>query len=286
MSKIERITSFIAVVDENGFAAAARKVGVSTAAISRQVSLLEAELNALLLIRTTRRLSLTEIGTQYYQRCKHTLESLMAAETAIVESQQEAIGTLFVTSNRYFAKQYLLPRLSEFIRMNPKLHIKIDMAERYPDLEEKNIDILFGVSLEGSANLIRKRIATTRYVLCASPEYLKLYGTPSTPMDLTKHAYITHSMRRPDNCIEFKQSETVILNPTLSLNDSDAIKECAILGTGIVRLHEYIVSDALKDGRLIEVLRKFQEEHVPIYLYYQQNKYLQPKIRRFIDFFS
>lgn len=284
MSKLERIVAFIAVVEENSFAAAARKQGVSTAAISRQVARLEADLNAILLKRTTRKISLTETGIEYFQQCKTALHTLQNAELEIAESQKQATGILHITTSRYFALEYLFPRLPEFMQQNPKLRIRLDLAERFPDLSAEGIDILFGVSMSGPEELVQKRVTTTRYVLCASPIYLKKFGTPKKPADLQQHRYITHSMRKPDNVLLFKEAK-IVLEPILWLNDSRAMCECAIQGMGIVKLHDYIVADALQNKLLIEILPKFSEPKQPVYLYYQHSRYLQPKIRRFIDFF-
>lgn len=286
MSKLDRIDAFISVVEENGFAAAARKKNVSTAAISRQVTALELELGTQLLQRTTRQISLTEIGEEYYQQCKKIVSELRDAEIAIANSKNEATGVLHIMSNRYFAITHILPKLSEFMFLNPNLRIHFQLAERFPNLEKEGIDILFGVSFEGSSALVRRRVATTRYVLCASPNYLKKFGTPETPSDLFKHHYITHSIRRPDNVILFKDGKEIQLVPILLLNDSYAMRECAIHDMGIVNLHDYMVADALKSGKLVEVLRDYQEPQKNVYLFYQQSRYLQPKIRRFIDFYT
>lgn len=286
MSKFERISTFILVIDQNGFAAAARKKGVSTAAISRQMTALEGELGVQLLKRTTRQLSLTDIGEAYYQQCKKILNEFKEAESAISQSKNEATGVLHIMANRYFTITHLLPKLSEFMRRHPNLHIHFQLAERFPNLEKEGIDILFGVSVEGSSELIRRRVASTRYVLCASPDYLTKHGAPDSPADLIKHLYITHSIRKPDNIISFKDGKEIHVNPILWLNDSYAMRECAIQGMGIVNLHDYMVTDAIRDGKLVEVLNEYQEPQKNVYLYYQQSRYLQPKIRRFIDFFT
>lgn len=286
MSKLERIHAFISVVEQNGFAAAARINGVSTAAISRQVSRLESDLKAELLQRTTRQISLTEIGTEYYQHCKKALGDLAEAEMAISDSQGDPTGILSVTSSRYFAIKYLIPQLPEFMALNPKLRVKVELAERFPDLMEENIDLIFGVSMEGPSALVRRRVATTRYVLCASPVYLEKYGEPHTPADLSKHHYITHSMRQPDNVVIFKDNKKIYVEPILWLNDSRAMRGCAIQDMGIVQLHDYIVAEALEDGSLVEILSEFGEREQSVYLYYQQSRYLQAKIRRFIDFYT
>lgn len=286
MSKLDRIGAFIAVVEENSFAAAARKHGVSTAAISRQISRLEADLKTALLIRTTRQLSLTEIGEQYYQSCKKALAELTEAEIAISGSQNESIGILNVTSSRYFALHYIVPHLPAFMAQNPKLQIKIELAERFPNLATEDIDLVFGVSMDGPPELVRKRVTMTHYVVCASPTYFKKYGTPKSPIDLSKHRYLTHGIRKPNNVVTFKNNKEIHVEPIVWLNDSYAMRECALLGMGLVKLHEYIVTDALEDGRLVECLQEFREPPLPVYLYYQQNKYLPAKIRRFIDFYS
>lgn len=286
MSKIERIAALISIIEENGFAAAARKKGVSTAAISRQIAALESELGVQLLNRTTRHISLTEMGEVYYQQCKNALSAFQEAENAITSSKKEAAGTLHIMTNRYFAFTYLLPKLSEFRRHNPKVLVHFQLAERFPNLEKEGIDILFGVSIEGSSELVRRRVASTRYVLCASPLYLKKQGVPKHPADLTKHEYITHDLRRPNNVVSFKDGKDIHLDPTLWLNDSYAMRECAIRGMGIVNLHDYMVVDAIKEGKLIEILQAYQEPQKNVYLYYQKSRFLQPKIRKFIDFYT
>lgn len=285
MSKFDLIATFIDVVEENGFAAAARKKGISTAAVSRHIAALEKHLGTQLLQRTTRTIVPTETGEHYYQQCKNTLIALGEAELAIAESRHEATGILHVMANRYFAMTHILPRLPEFMQQNPALQLHFQLAEQFPNLEKEGIDIMFGVSVEGSAELIRRRIYTTRYILCASPDYLNQHGTPQTPTDLTRHSYITHSMRNPDNIVFLKDSK-IFVNPVLRLNDSYAMRECAENSMGIVNLHDYMVADALHDGSLVEVLRPYQEPKTHVYLYFRQSRYLQPKIRRFIDFYS
>ena len=244
MTHFSQIAAFIAVVEQNSFAGAARQQGVSTAAVSRQVARLEAELHAQLLHRTTRRVTLTEIGAQYYQQCKKALGELAEAEKTISASRSVATGTLSITSSRYFALQYLLPRLPGFMAQNPALEVKIELAERFPDLERENIDLIFGMSMPESLDLVRKRVATTRYVLCASPGYLKKRKTPKVPEDLIQHRYIAHSMRQPDNVVTFKNNREIMVKPVLRINDSQALRECAVQGMGIVQLHDYMALDA------------------------------------------
>lgn len=286
MSKIERIITFIDVVEANGFAAAARKQKISTAAISRQISNLEAELGAQLLQRNTRLLKLTEVGGQYYQHCKQIIHGLAEAEAAIAGSKLEATGTIRIASGLFFAKKFLVPYLPEFMELTPKLKIQLELAERFPDFSQENIDVLFGVSLDGPPDLVRKYFLTTRYVLCASSSYLEKYGIPRKPADLTSHAYICHSTRPHDNILTFANGVEVAIEQKLVMNDTSAMYECALQGMGIVKLHDYMVETALQEKKLIEILPKYQEPSFPVYLYFQSSRYLQPKIRRFIDFYN
>ncbi len=285
MSKFEQMTAFIDTVEESGFAAAGRKQGLSRASISRQISALEAALGVQLLHRTTRQITLTNTGREYYQQCKNALQALQEAENAIVESREEATGVLHIVGSRYFSGRHLLPRLPEFMAQNPKLQVYFELAERFPDLSKEGVDILFGVSIDGPSELVRKRVAGTRYILCASPAYLAEYGTPVMSMELTKHRYITHTMRKPADILTFKGKE-VYVEPILWLNDSMAMCECALRGMGIIKVHDYLVADALQEGRLVEILPTCREPPISVYLYYQQSRYLQPKIRRFIDFYT
>jgi DNA-binding transcriptional LysR family regulator len=286
MSTLLQITAFIAVVEEQSFAGAARKQGVSTAAISRQISQLEAELKSQLLQRSTRRVELTEVGFQYYQHVKKTLDELEEAERAISSSQSEAVGLLHVSTDRYFAKEFLFTRLPEFMQLNPKLKIKFEFAERFSDISKESIDVIFGSTQEQAPDVVQRRVGTTRFVLCASKDYLKKYGTPQVPLDLHHHRYITHSGRNPDNQVPFSNHPPVFVEPVLWLNESHAIAECAINGMGIARLHHCIVDKALQSGELVEILSEFREPEKPVFLYYQHSRYLQPKIRRFVDFYT
>jgi len=286
MNKLTHIETFITVINEGGFTAAAKKLNCSTAAISRHIKQLERNLNTTLLQRTTRHIQLTELGKLYFQKAQEALNYLQVAEKAINLSMERVTGTLIVTSNRYFAFNYLLPKLSNFLSNYSELDVKIELAERFPDMINEQIDIIFGVSMDGPPGLVRKRIANTRYILCASPQYLMNFGTPKGPTELTKHQFITHSMRNPNDLINFNDGSSIQIKPILWLNDSGAMKQCALLGMGIVNLHDYVVADAIADGRLVEILPEYQRQVQPVFLYYQPDRYLQPKVRQFIDFYT
>lgn len=287
MTKIDQILCFISVVEQHGFTAAARQCSLSPAAVSRKITALETSLGTSLLQRSTRQVQLTPLGEQYYTECKSLLAKLDDINNMVAASQTCAQGTLHVVSNRYFAFAHLLPQLAGFLEANPELKVELEIAERFPDFNQEEVDILFGVSIADAAdNLVRKRISQTQYILCAAPAYLEKYGTPKTPHDLQQHHYISHHARKPFDILTFKEAKELYIQPHVSLNDAYAMVDCAIQGIGIVKLHDYMVQDALKSGQLIEILANHKTPATPIYLYYRQCRYLAPKIRRFIDFYA
>lgn len=285
MISLTQIQTFIAVVECHSFAAAARRLGVSAPAVSIQIAGLESVLATQLIQRTTRKLILTDYGRIYYEQVSKGIDLLKQAEQTLLASSEEPKGDLVVTANRHFATTYLLPRLPDFIERYPLLKLELELAERFPDLASERVDLIFGVSMPGLDNYIRKQIDSTRYVLSASPAYLAKRGTPLRIEDLGGHDYIGHSMRVPNNRISFDDQTSLYLEPKLLLNDSAAICQSAIKGLGLCYLHEYIVREALDKGTLVEILPKYTQKRQAVYLYYLAERYVQAKIRHFIDFF-
>jgi len=284
VDKYSYMQTFLKVVDEGSFVAAADNLGQSKAAVSKKVILLEQQLGVQLLQRTTRRLTLTDAGELFYDACKHAVEAVNEAEAIVAGMHAKPKGILKITSHRYFGEKYIIPNLRQFRQQCPDLAIDLELAERIPDLEKEKIDILFGIGLEGQPNLVRRRIASARHVFCASPKYLKKYGAPKKPDDLKKHCYITHSIRKPCNLIKFPKHGDVRLNPVLYLNDAQAMLKCGVDGVGIIRLHDYLVEEFINKGKLVEVLQKYPLPEFAIYVFYLPHRYVQPKIRLFLDY--
>lgn len=283
MLSLERIQTFVKVVEANSYVAVAVQMNLSRAAISKQISSLEKEIGMKLLERTTRRLSLTEDGVLYYAQCKRLLEVANELEELVSIMQKEPSGTLNLFCNRYFSEHIILPYLGEFLDNYPKIRINLRLEERFPDFIKENVDLLVGVSMDGPPEVIRRRISKTRYIYCASPLYLNRFGVPQNLLDLGQHRYITHSMRQPDHILTFGDQQ-VVLNPYLRVNDAWSMLRLALDGIGIVKLHDYIVKESLQAGNLVEILDPFSQEEYAIFIYYMQNRYLTPKIRYFIDF--
>ncbi len=285
MSKIDKILTFVQVVEEGSFIGAAKKLGISNAAVSKQVGQLEEEIGVQLLNRTTRKLSLTEAGEAYFELSKKMIGNVREMDNFLLEMKGEPMGRLRVTSQRHFGEEYIVPYLSDFLKACPKVRLELMLGEYFPDLEKEGIDILIGMSFTTSFNEIHKKIGTTHYVMCASPAYLKEHGTPKMPKEMLAHKYINHAIRRPVDRIRFKGGQEIAIEPYLLLNDTRTMREAAVQGLGIVKLHAYVVKEAIEKGLLCEILKSYAEPVQPIYVSYQAQKFMPPKIRFFIDYF-
>lgn len=286
MSKFKQLEAFVCVIEEGSFAAAGLRLHLTPAAISKQIKALEESLSTELIRRNTRNLALTDIGEQYFAKAKTILAEVKEADMLILQTQKEPAGILRMVIMHYFAEDIILPRLDEFLKKYPKLTLQLELAERLPDLIREEIDLVFGISIEAYPDFVKKSISRTRYVFCASPEYIKNFGLPLLPEDLKKHRYITHSMRKRAQFVSFKNHTDIYVEPYLWLNDSDAIRACACMGLGIAKLHEYFVRQDIAAGRLIALYSDYTEPEQDIYLYYRQSLHTNPKIKAFINFYT
>jgi DNA-binding transcriptional LysR family regulator len=285
MSRLAQIETFALIVEQGSLAAAARILDISGVAVSKQLSRLEADLGIQLLKRSTRYIELTEMGASYYEQCQRVIEEVKVADSLVAHMQAEPQGELKVVSGRHFGLTYIVPYLQEFLQLYPNIHLSLELAERIPNLEVEALDISIGTSVPASSNnVVQRCVATTRYALCASPEYLRQFGHPKKPTDLQHHRYITHSMRQPNDVIAFAQQQIVRLNPYLRINDAETMRHLAEQGMGIAKLHYYVVQDALQKGKLKEVLSSYMQGEIPLYVAYLQRRYIPAKMRCFIDF--
>lgn len=286
MNTIALIQTFCKVAQCRNFTVAAKQLAISAAAVSKQISLLESELGVSLFERTTRKVSLTSVGESYYLEVQTVLQALEQANSVIAASQAEPKGLLRVKSSRFFAEQIILPRMPAFFASYPQVILDLQIAEEVPHLLDEGLDVVFGMSMQVASNSIQKKITTTRYVFCASPDYLMQYGKPEKPTDLQKHTYLTHSMRQPNDSWTFASGETVHLEPKLYFNDAAALCDSACRGLGIVALHHYQVADALKQQKLIELFPNHRMPIIPVYLFYHPARFVQPKVRIWIEAMS
>lgn len=285
MRKLEHIETFVKVVEASSLAAAAKQLGLSPAAVSKQISALEQDLNVSLLYRTTRRMELTSLGQIYYKQCKTVMKNIADLDECMSALHAEPAGELIVLSSRYFADHCLVPHFQEFFAKYPKISLDLIIAGRASDMTREDIDLFFGITHLAPAETFQQEIAKGHFTLCAASAYLEKYGVPKTPQELSKHRFITYSVRQAPHKLSFKNGTEIYLDPFIKVSDTKIMLSCTLQGLGFAKLHYLESEKHLSDGSLIEILADFRELPQPIYLSYKQARYLQPKVRHFIEFF-
>lgn len=286
MLRSEFLQSFALVIEHGSFAGAARQLNITPAAVAKQIGLLEQSVGFQLLNRSTRALSLTEEGVAFHAQFLRIIEEMKEAESLSSALKGQPEGRLKVASSVDFGEKFFVPHLPEFLAMYPNLALEIELSDSIPDFEKEKIDILIGFILGVPDHIIQRKIIDTQYVLCASPDYLKAYGTPKRPEDISTHKILNHSKRRPSpKVLWFDNDVKIMVEPYLLMNLTRSLLLAAKSGLGIVYLHQYVVEDALLDGSLIQLLEEYTTKNFPIYYFYKPTRYPLPKISAFTQFF-
>jgi len=279
---------FAQVVDARSFTAAADKLGMSKSLVSRHVSALERSLAVKLLNRSTRKLNLTEAGAVFYEHCARIVQEAALAEQRLTQTQSELAGLIKVTATPAFAVRHVLPALPDFYRQYPQIQVQLSCSNRLLDLGETGFDLGIRVAFKPDPNLVARKLAANRSVLCATPAYLKQHGTPRRIDDLRKHECILFSpltSRKGWAFVRDRRKHTIPVSGVFETDDMDAVHAAVASSLGIGILPLYIVSDALRQGQLVPLLRMYQV--IPesgIYLVYLPNRTLPLRVRAFIDF--
>ncbi len=280
----QKFEVFHKVAELGSITEAAKQLHVSKAAVSHSIKQLEATLEIPLFIRSTRKITLTDEGKLLYTQCQRLKDELDITRNLISNFTAEPSGTLRISCNPYLADTLLLPILSKYIKQYPAVNIEVFAEERMPNMFKENIDIVFGINWPAPDEVVAREIGKTRYVLCASPQYLENHGTPTTLKELEKHTYIPHLGRNDENIIaNLKQKISLNLNTQLKVNNALLMKRFALNGFGITQLHDYMVNDEIRSRQLVEVLKDTMKTTIPLYIYYQKHRFVQPKIRQFVS---
>jgi DNA-binding transcriptional LysR family regulator len=281
--------TFNAVVDAGSFVKAADALEMSKAAVSRYVVDMETRLGVRLLHRTTRRLSLTDEGQVFYLRSKELLAELAEAEDEITSRSDAASGLLRINAPFTFGVLHLAPLWGAFRVLHPKVRLDVTLADRLVDLVEEGYDVAIRIANLENSTLVSRRLATTRMVLCASPQYLKLYGTPKQPGELASHAVISYSYWSTRDEWHFKGPlgpVSVKTNPCIQTNSGDTCRAAALASQGIILQPSFLVGDDLACGTLVELMPEFRSLELGIYAVYPTRKHVSLKVRALIDFLT
>lgn len=286
MDKLRAMETFIGIVEGGSLTSAANARGASLPSVVRRLAALEAALGVRLLNRTTRRLSLTDEGREYYERCKRVLADVEDAEAALLARRRAPKGRLRVTASVLFGRLHVAPVVIAFLAKHPELQIELLLLDRVVDLVDEGIDLAVRIGALPESSLIALRVGETRRVVCASPAYLKSAGTPQTPGELKRHRTIGFSGLAPGSEWSFAGGavERVALRPTLATNQIDVAIDACLHGAGCAQFLCYQVRALLAAGKLVRVLRAFETPAAPIQLVHPHARLLSANVRAFVDF--
>jgi DNA-binding transcriptional LysR family regulator len=290
MDRFHTITAFAKVVETGSFARAAERLGVSVSAVSRQVAELEEHLDARLLNRTTRRLSLTESGRAFYERCVQLLADLEEAEQSAHAGSAKPRGTLRLTCATTFGVRHLAPAIVAFAERYPDMRFDVELSDRAVDLVEEGFDVAVRIGSIGSQNLVGRKVGEMHPVCCAAPAYLARRGEPKQPEDLAAHACLTYEYASLRNLWSFRDRQGrdrgVRVTGPIHTNSGSLLATLAVAGLGIIVEPDFQVGPDVRAGRLVSILRGFDFAPANIYVVYPSRRHLSAKVRAFTDFLS
>jgi len=289
MDRLEGMQAFVEVIDNGGFAAAARKLGISRALVSKRIAGLEGELGARLLHRTTRQVSPTGAGSEFYRRAQTVLAEYASAVTALQAQQEEPGGLLKVSAPMSFGQLHLAGAVIDFMRDHPRIEVQLTLNDRFIDLVEEGFDVGIRIGALSDSALMQRRLAPSRRFLIAAPDYLAAHGTPAAPADLAGHAclhygYLASGLRwrlvGPDG------PHAVDIAPRLCANNGDVLLAAVLAGLGIALLPTFLCGRELQSGRAMRVLPDYAPPEAAIHAIWPSSRLLPAKVRRFIDFLA
>jgi DNA-binding transcriptional LysR family regulator len=287
MDRFEAMQTLVAAVDGGSLSAASRSLAVPLPTISRRISDLEAHLGARLLVRTSRKLILTEAGESFVAVARRLIEDLTDAERAASGEYREPRGELLVTAPIMFGKLHVAPIVHAFLAAYPPVSVRLILSDQVIDLVEAHVDVAVRIGRMPDSQLIGRQVGHVRWIICASPDYLARRGEPADPDNLCDHDCIAFEGLQTYRRWTFGSGATeraVPIKPRFSVNTADAVVEAAAAGLGVARLMSYQVAATIADGRLVPVLRRWDDRLSPVNLVHQPQPIQPLKRRAFLDF--
>lgn len=286
MDKIETMRAFTSVAQEGSFTAAARRLGMSTKLVSKYVQQLEERLETQLFNRTTRSVSLTDIGAAYLERCRPIIEQVDDLDSLVKERQTKLAGPIRITAPTVFGSTKLTQALIPFMLAHRSVEIDLKLSDNRVALVEEGFDLAVRVGALRDSTLIAKKLSDMPLVVCASPSYLERHGRPSSPKALATHDCLIDENQSDATVWQFSSGRrdlAVKVGGTLRANSPGAIAQMAVGGLGIARSPFYVVEQALDDGRLEQLLPEFTTDEFGLYALYPPNRHLTRRVRALID---
>jgi DNA-binding transcriptional LysR family regulator len=281
LSNISGMLVFSGVVEEGSFSGAAKKLGLSKASVSREISALERRLGAQLLRRTTRRMSLTEVGEVFLERCLRVVEEAEGAELSVSRLQADPRGEIRLAAPMSFGHLQLAPRIGGFVRRYPNVHVDLDLTDRNVDLVREKFDLSVRIGQPRERSHVLRKLTTVRAMVCASPGYLEQNAAPMRPVELEQHACLGYAS--PPETWNFVGGEQVRTSGPMNADNGDALRGAALSDVGVVYLPTFLIGDDIRAGRLVPLLVDFVDTQTDLYAVYPESRHLSPKVRALID---
>ncbi|MPY21404.1 LysR family transcriptional regulator [Shewanella sp. YLB-07] len=286
MDRFHLLKVFIAVAEEQGFAAAARRLNMSPPAVTRAIAGLEQQLNVKLLNRTTRFVRATDVGLRYLDDARRILADLSAADEAVTGINAEPQGHLAVTAPVMFGSLFVMPSIVRYLQQHPKMEVSAIFLDRVVNMLEEGIDVGVRIGQLPDSSMRARRVGSVRLVLCASPQYIQIHGLPQHPDDLHQHTIIASKAgnngldwRFPDG----KSIKSIKVKPRLTVTTNDAAISSAVEGLGITRLLSYQIALQLASGELKILLEGFEPEPRPVHIIHREGPNGSAKVRSLVD---
>lgn len=284
MNRFDAMSTFVAVCDAGGFAAAGRRLGISASVVTRLVAALEGHLGVRLLQRTTRALHLTDAGLRYLERARRVLAELDEAEMMAQQENAEPSGLLSISAPVLFGRIHVAPLLGSFMERFPRISADLRLSDSFVNLVDEGFDLAVRIGNLPDSQLVAQRVGQTQRIVVASPDYLRRMGCPTHPQDLNRLDIINFSAMAANTEWRFERDAKVRLIPRLNTNSGDAAIAFAKSGAGVTRVLCYQVHDALADGSLVQILQDYAPPPFPVQLVFPSNRLLSVKVRTFVEY--
>jgi len=288
-SMLDDMLLFVTVIEEKSFSKAAIKLGITKSVVSKRISRLESKIRSQLIRRTTRHLSLTELGQDFYKRCVQIQRDVTEAIAAINYKQREPNGILRLNAPANFSRFYLMPIIQDFIKKYPQVNINCVFDQQRATTYSNEFDLIITIAQNlPDSSFQARRLATSKLCLCGSPEYFAKHGKPKNPEDLYQHNCLVYlQQNKPlDEWVFYdkkKQEKRIKIESNFYINSSTGLAHAAFYGLGLIMLPKYILAPTIDAGKLVTVLDEYQTAEFGIYALYPNNRYVTPKVRLFID---
>ena len=287
MDRFDAMATLVAAVDGGSLSAASRALGMPLATVSRKVSELEGHLRTQLVIRTSRKLVLTEAGLAYVAASRRILDQIEDAERTASGEYRAPRGHLTITAPVVFGRLHVEPVLLEFLKAYPEISARLALADQIVNLVDDQVDVAIRIGRLPDSSVIATRLGSVGWVTCASPHYLEARGTPQTPAELDQHDCIMFEGIYSNNIWSFgrgKQTMALPIRPRFAVNTADAAIVAATAAAGITHVLSYQIADAVATGALRLILRPFEPEILPVHIVYAGQSQMPLKLRAFLDF--